>query len=454
MPHPPQPLAYRCDRLRGLHPLGQPARPREADRPAARGGGAPSRRCASSSPAKAPTASGSSGSPRPRSRRPRRVHRPRVDDEQLADLYARCLAVYYAPVDEDFGMVPFEAFLSEKPVLTTTDAGGPLDVVHDRKTGLVVAPSPAELARACGWLRDARRRGPRVRPRRPAVASAVTWDTCIDRLLASVAMKVAYFSPLPPSRVGDRRLLGAARCRRSRARRGRGGASPAGTRPSPTRTSPLYHIGNDPDAHGWIVDALRRRPGVVVLHEFVLHHLVAGSHDRPRKAARLSRRDGARRRRSPAACSVYGVLEGRVPPLWEVRPEDFPLAGEMLDRAHGLIVHSHYVERARARARLRRSALAHPASRRGRRRRSLRRPTCRRLRCSAASVTSTRASASRSCCDAFAVAAANVIPTRACCSSGGEAPGFDLAGRLGTARPRHGRRDPRAVRRRSAGSGR
>ena len=59
----------------------------------------------------------------------------RVDDERLADLYARCLAVYYAPVDEDFGMVPYEAFLSEKPVVTTTDAGGPLEVVRDRETG-------------------------------------------------------------------------------------------------------------------------------------------------------------------------------------------------------------------------------------------------------------------------------------------------------------------------------
>ena len=51
-------------------------------------------------------------------------------------------------------MVPFEAFLSEKPVLTTTDAGGPLDVVHDRETGLVVAPRVEELARACSWLRE------------------------------------------------------------------------------------------------------------------------------------------------------------------------------------------------------------------------------------------------------------------------------------------------------------
>ncbi|MGH3131995.1 MAG: glycosyltransferase family 4 protein, partial [Gaiellaceae bacterium] len=43
----------------------------------------------------------------------------RADEETLAGLYARCRAVFYAPVDEDYGMVPYEAFLSEKPVVTT-----------------------------------------------------------------------------------------------------------------------------------------------------------------------------------------------------------------------------------------------------------------------------------------------------------------------------------------------
>ena len=63
-----------------------------------------------------------------------------MSDDELTDLYARCLAVYYAPVDEDFGFVPYEAFLSEKPVVTTTDAGGPLEVVQDRRNGLVCEP--------------------------------------------------------------------------------------------------------------------------------------------------------------------------------------------------------------------------------------------------------------------------------------------------------------------------
>jgi len=108
----------------------------------------------------------------------------RVSEEELADLYGRCLAVYYAPIDEDFGMVPFEAFLSEKPVLTTTDSGGPLEVVTDRRTGLVVPPDPAELARAVGWLREHRDEAASFGRAGKALAAEVTWDRAIARLLA------------------------------------------------------------------------------------------------------------------------------------------------------------------------------------------------------------------------------------------------------------------------------
>ncbi len=110
----------------------------------------------------------------------------------------------------------------------------------------------------------------------------------------------------------------------------------------------LYHVGNNPEAHGWIVEALRRRPGVVVLHDFVLHHLVAG--------LTIGRRDGhgyldAMEREGGVVGRLlgHGVLDKRIPPLWESRPEDYHLAGEVLSLATGLIVHSHYVEK-RARA--------------------------------------------------------------------------------------------------------
>jgi glycosyltransferase involved in cell wall biosynthesis len=108
----------------------------------------------------------------------------RVTADELADLYGRCLAVYYAPVDEDFGMVPFEAFLSEKPVLTTTDAGGPLEIVSDGRTGLVVSPEAAELARAAGWLREHRDEAASLGRAGRALAAEVTWDRAIARLLS------------------------------------------------------------------------------------------------------------------------------------------------------------------------------------------------------------------------------------------------------------------------------
>jgi glycosyltransferase involved in cell wall biosynthesis len=108
----------------------------------------------------------------------------RVSADELADLYGRCLAVYYAPVDEDFGMVPFEAFLSEKPVLTTTDAGGPLEIVSDGRTGLVVSPEAAELARAAGWLREHRDEAASFGRAGRALAAEVTWDRAIARLLS------------------------------------------------------------------------------------------------------------------------------------------------------------------------------------------------------------------------------------------------------------------------------
>jgi glycosyltransferase involved in cell wall biosynthesis len=114
----------------------------------------------------------------------RAVFAGRVPDDELAELYSRCLGVYYAPVDEDFGMVPYEAFLSGKPVLTTTDAGGPLEVVTDRRTGLVVAPRADELARAAAWLADNPAEAVAYGRAGRAIAAQVTWDSCIDRLLA------------------------------------------------------------------------------------------------------------------------------------------------------------------------------------------------------------------------------------------------------------------------------
>lgn len=65
---------------------------------------------------------------------------PRAD---VAALVNRCTASAYIPFEEDsVGYVTMEAFAAGKPVLTTADAGGVLDIVRDRQTGLVAEPTP------------------------------------------------------------------------------------------------------------------------------------------------------------------------------------------------------------------------------------------------------------------------------------------------------------------------
>ena len=70
-----------------------------------------------------------------------------VSPEDVVGLYAGCRAAWYAPQDEDYGYVTIESFLSRKPVVTSTDAGGPLEFVEDGVTGAVAAPEPAGARR-------------------------------------------------------------------------------------------------------------------------------------------------------------------------------------------------------------------------------------------------------------------------------------------------------------------
>ena len=71
-----------------------------------------------------------------------------VSDDTNRDLYARCLAVLYTPVDEDYGYVTLEAMLARKPVITCSDSGGALEFVRDGETGVVAEPTARDLASA------------------------------------------------------------------------------------------------------------------------------------------------------------------------------------------------------------------------------------------------------------------------------------------------------------------
>jgi glycosyltransferase involved in cell wall biosynthesis len=156
-------------------------------------------------------------------------------------------------------------------------------------------------------------------------------------------VRVAYFSPLPPERSGiadySALLLPALEERLDVV------VPRRGTTKAPRGTDvTLYHVGNNPEAHAWIVDALRRSPGIVVLHDFVLHHLIAGmtlGRGDPEGYLDAMQRDGG----VVGRLLAHGVVDNLVPPIWEHRPQDFPLTSVVLDRADGVICHSRYVER-------------------------------------------------------------------------------------------------------------
>jgi len=72
----------------------------------------------------------------------------RVSDDLLHELYLGALGVYYGPFDEDYGYVTLEGFAAHRPVVTLTDAGGPLEFVIDGETGFVAPPEPQAIAHA------------------------------------------------------------------------------------------------------------------------------------------------------------------------------------------------------------------------------------------------------------------------------------------------------------------
>jgi glycosyltransferase involved in cell wall biosynthesis len=107
-----------------------------------------------------------------------------VDDDALVALYAGALAVVFPPFDEDYGYVTLEAFLARKPVVTTTDAGGPLEFVEDGATGAVADPTPEALGAAIARLDANHANAQALGDAGFERARAITWDGVVDRLMA------------------------------------------------------------------------------------------------------------------------------------------------------------------------------------------------------------------------------------------------------------------------------
>lgn len=110
----------------------------------------------------------------------------------------------------------------------------------------------------------------------------------------------------------------------------------------------LYHMGNSP-AHGTIYELLQRIPGVVVLHDWVLHHFKLWHAAERRKDIGEYLREMQRR----YGGHPLGMGERVARKMSRGQLQDaafqFPLVEDVIERAQGLIGHSRFVvEQARA----------------------------------------------------------------------------------------------------------
>jgi glycosyltransferase involved in cell wall biosynthesis len=100
----------------------------------------------------------------------------RVEEAELAELYATSLAVLFVPIREDLGLVTVEAWRCARPVVTCLDSGEPARLVRDGRTGLVVAPEPAEVGAAMDRLAADHALAARLGQAGRREAAAITWS--------------------------------------------------------------------------------------------------------------------------------------------------------------------------------------------------------------------------------------------------------------------------------------
>jgi len=101
----------------------------------------------------------------------------------------------------------------------------------------------------------------------------------------------------------------------------------------------IYHMGNSVENHAAIWDVLQRVPGVVVLHEFVLHHFMLGYAAVTRRDVELYRAEAVQRYGLEGARIAELMLHGRMTEA----AFDMPFCEPVLDAAEGVIAHSRYV---------------------------------------------------------------------------------------------------------------
>lgn len=107
-----------------------------------------------------------------------------VRDEEVEGYYANSLVVPYFPYDEDYGYITVEAFLHRKPVITTTDAGGPTEFVENGETGFVVDFNARAIAEKIDFFAKNPSEAKRMGQNGYEKVKDITWESTVSQLLS------------------------------------------------------------------------------------------------------------------------------------------------------------------------------------------------------------------------------------------------------------------------------
>lgn len=109
-----------------------------------------------------------------------------VADKDLLELYANAMAVFYAPVDEDYGYITLEAFLSKKPVITCDDSGGVLEFVRSDENGLVSSSDARKIAAGITRIASDKNMCRSFGSAGFESVKDISWKNVVDTLTASI----------------------------------------------------------------------------------------------------------------------------------------------------------------------------------------------------------------------------------------------------------------------------
>lgn len=109
-----------------------------------------------------------------------------VPDAELPKLYANALAVCFPPIDEDYGYITLEAFLSKKPLVTCVDSGGVLEFAEDKKSAIVCDVDPRQIGKAFNAFYHNKSMAKEYGQAGYETVKDIKWDNVVDELTKTI----------------------------------------------------------------------------------------------------------------------------------------------------------------------------------------------------------------------------------------------------------------------------